>query len=54
MVPDLKARKCADMVAAGILPVVEPGFQPGGKNIKSSEATGKLENDSGGKIPPSM
>jgi len=35
--PTLRTRKRADMVAAGILPAVEPGFQPGGENIENSE-----------------
>ncbi len=46
-------------VAAGILPAVEPGFQPGGKNVagtksaSSSETVSILSADPGGKMPPS-
>ena len=46
-------------VAAGILPAVESGFQPGGKSVVSSNSAGILEatNNSranpGGKMPPS-
>ncbi|HEX5218355.1 MAG TPA: protein kinase, partial [Verrucomicrobiae bacterium] len=46
-------------VAAGILPAVEPGFQPGGKNIANSEdaissqASGVLSTDPGSKMLPS-
>jgi hypothetical protein len=47
----LRAR--ANNVAAGILPAVEPGFQPGGKNADNSGAPEKLEADPGGKMPPS-
>ncbi len=45
-------------VASGILPAVEPGFQPGGKNIGNSERVGKLgvisssDANPGGKMPP--
>ena len=41
------------LVAAGILPAVEPGFQPGGKGVDNS---GRFETSSahpGGKMPPS-
>ena len=47
------------LVAAGILPAVEPGFQPGGKNVVTTERTVKssgLVNSGaspGGKMPPS-
>jgi serine/threonine protein kinase/biopolymer transport protein ExbD len=46
-------------VAAGILPAVEPGFQPGGKSVASaesfekSEAATNAEANPGGKMPPS-
>ena len=46
-------------VAAGILPAVEPGFQPGGKNDASAKAVENLEAvaspdaSPGGKMPPS-
>ncbi len=46
-------------VAAGILPAVEPGFQPGGKSVaesvgmKRSEVAAKAELNPGGKMPPS-
>ncbi len=47
-------------VAAGILPAVEPGFQPGGtgvastKPLESSEAAISSDADPGGRMPPSM
>ena len=46
-------------VAAGILPAVEPGFQPGGKNrdrderVKKTEATNSSDANPGGRMPPS-
>ncbi len=46
-------------VAAGILPAVEPGFQPGGPSVgnseaaESSEAPAGASADPGGKMPPS-
>ena len=46
-------------VAAGILPAVEPGFQPGGKDVDSTEALESTEAGTcshanpGGKMPPS-
>jgi hypothetical protein len=46
-------------VAAGILPAVEPGFQPGGKDtaiaerVESSEVLAKSEAIPGGRMPPS-
>jgi DUF1680 family protein len=46
-------------VAAGILPAVEPGFQPGGKSVARSEAGQNSEistgsgADPGGRMPPS-
>ncbi|MCO5053902.1 MAG: DUF5107 domain-containing protein [Verrucomicrobiae bacterium] len=46
-------------VAAGILPAVEPGFQPGGKSVattagvKNSEAVAPAEANPGGKMPSS-
>jgi iron(III) transport system substrate-binding protein len=47
------------VVAAGILPAVEPGFQPGGKNVTHNESprNSNVSNTSGanpgGKMPPS-
>ncbi len=47
-------------VAAGILPAVEPGFQPGGKSVEgtatleSSEALNSASADPVGKMPPAM
>ncbi len=47
------------VVAAGILPAVEPGFQPGGKNVSTSEraedseASRAVNARPGGKMPPS-
>ncbi len=47
------------VVAAGILPAVEPGFQPGGKNLTHNESSSNsdVSNTSGanpgGKMPPS-
>jgi DUF1680 family protein len=47
------------LVAAGILPAVEPGFQPGGKphgldeRLTSSEAAKISDANPGGKMPPS-
>ncbi|MBE0544656.1 MAG: radical SAM protein [Verrucomicrobia bacterium] len=47
-------------VAAGILPAVEPGFQPGGKNVvyattvESSMVAAFSATDPGGKMPPSL
>ena len=47
-------------VAAGILPAVEPGFQPGGPSVgnseaaESSEAPAGASADPGGRMPPSM
>ena len=47
------------LVAAGILPALEPGFQPGGKNAGSQEdagvygATSSSSASPGGKMPPS-
>ena len=46
-------------VAAGILPAVEPGFQPGGNNVartmrmENSEATISLNTNPGGRMPSS-
>jgi nitrogenase molybdenum-iron protein NifN len=46
-------------VAAGILPAVEPGFQPGGKNaagnesVDNSKAATDASASPGGKMPPS-
>jgi nitrite reductase/ring-hydroxylating ferredoxin subunit/DMSO/TMAO reductase YedYZ heme-binding membrane subunit len=47
------------LVAAGILPAVEPGFQPGGKNVdaamrsENSKAVARSSAIPGGKMPPS-
>ena len=38
-------------VAAGILPAVEPGFQPGGKNVDDSKRTEPSGGRPGGKMP---
>ncbi len=46
-------------VAAGILPAVEPGFQPGGKGVdstkalESSESVANSSAHPGGRMPPS-
>jgi hypothetical protein len=40
-------------VAAGILPAVEPGFQPGGRGVGNSGALGESDAGSGGRMPPS-
>jgi 7,8-dihydro-6-hydroxymethylpterin dimethyltransferase len=46
-------------VAAGILPAVEPGFQPGGKSgvgttgVDGSESAASAEANPGGRMPPS-
>jgi len=43
-------------VTAGILPAVEPGFQPGGtgsKPLESLDALASSSADPGGKMPPS-
>ena len=37
--------------AAGNLPAVEPGFQPGEPSVESSEATISSDADPGGKMP---
>ena len=48
-----------NFVAAGILPAVEPGFQPGGKGVASSESNKNSDVSTissagpGGKMPPS-
>lgn len=44
--------KIAALVAAGILPAVEPGFQPGGKGVENLEAAEKSSLGPGGKMPP--
>jgi hypothetical protein len=48
-----KAKTPAGIVAAGILPAVEPGFQPGGSGVENSEAMEKSSIEPGGKMPPS-
>jgi len=45
--------KIAALVAAGILPAVEPGFQPGGNGVDNLEAAEKSSLGPGGKMPPS-
>ena len=46
-------------VAAGILPAVEPGFQPGGTDMASQERVGNIKTvgisgaNPGGRMPPS-
>ena len=57
---EFAARKTArTFVAAGILPAVEPGFQPGGKSaatpdrVESPNASRTATADPGGKMPPS-
>lgn len=46
-------------VAAGVLPALEPGFQPGGTDVqstevlKSSDALADASVNPGGKLPPS-
>jgi iron(III) transport system substrate-binding protein len=48
-----------NFVAAGILPAVEPGFQPGGKSVARVEGAGSADVSTlssaspGGKMPPS-
>jgi hypothetical protein len=53
-------KKVGDVVAAGILPAVEPGFQPGEKKAPddstvsdTSNASGSASPTPGGKMPPS-
>ena len=53
-------REDGSIVAAGILPAVEPGFQPGGKNADISKRHENFPGDHrkpasgpGGKMPPS-
>ncbi len=41
------------LVAAGILPAVEPGFQPGGKGARDSNRTKTSNAGPGGKMPSS-
>jgi superfamily II DNA or RNA helicase len=54
-----KKARSTRLVAAGILPAVEPGFQPGGKSVGNQEVAGVTTNiaissaDPGGKMPPS-
>ncbi|MGA3265838.1 MAG: MiaB/RimO family radical SAM methylthiotransferase [Verrucomicrobiota bacterium] len=40
-------------VAAGILPALEPGFQPGGMTVDKSDGSTISENGPGGRMPPS-
>jgi hypothetical protein len=53
-------REDGAIVAAGILPAVEPGFQPGGKTMEISQASedsagvrSKPASEPGGRMPPS-
>jgi len=41
-------------LAAGILPAVEPGFQPGGKAIAISQPVENRVQGPGGRMPPSL
>ena len=57
---DLKfAEVCREFVAAGILPAVEPGFQPGGKGVAGQRLAENTRNSTfpsaspGGRMPPS-
>jgi hypothetical protein len=43
----------SENVAAGILPAVEPGFQPGGNQLGNFRDAGKSGADPGGRMPPS-
>ena len=53
------AQKISKLVASGILPDVEPGFQPGGKNVNRSGSVEKIKTSAssqpnpGGRMPPS-
>ncbi len=55
----LDGKNVSKTVAAGILPAVEPGFQPGGKNaatandFKNSSASISSNASPGGRMPPS-
>jgi hypothetical protein len=40
-------------VAAGILPAVEPGFQPGGRDAGNSETVKHSDESPGGRMPSS-
>jgi len=44
---------CVETVAAGILPAVEPGFQPGGKTSEIDMRLNDVDAIPGGKMPPS-
>jgi site-specific DNA-methyltransferase (adenine-specific) len=46
-------REDGSIVASGILPDVEPGFQPGGKNADISKYPENSASGPGGKMPPS-
>jgi superfamily II DNA or RNA helicase len=48
-----KKARSTRLVAAGILPAVEPGVPPGGKDIDSSKRIESSSDDPGGKMPPS-
>jgi lauroyl/myristoyl acyltransferase len=47
----LWAGACLKNVAAGILPAVEPGFQPGGNGVEDSQALEKSGVGPGGRMP---
>ena len=59
LIPASEVARLATDVAAGILPAVEPGFQPGGKGLatigrmESFDAAASLNASPGGKMPPS-
>ncbi len=50
-----KKARSTRLVAAGILPAVEPGFQPGGKSVGKPEVAGVAMGvaNPGGEMPPS-
>ena len=48
---EFDAQKIAALVASGILPDVEPGFQPGGKYATTNAASKKSKPDPAGRMP---
>ena len=46
-----RERTAAIVVAAGVPPAVEPGFQPGGKNLTPTQAARKLCKSSNTRAP---
>jgi len=50
-IPKGQARVDGLRVVAGILPAVEPGFQPGEKSVEHSEALEITGIDPGGRMP---